>query len=358
MRQGFVFALFVIAVTPRDVGAQDGKPFANLTLEGKFRWITYMAFSPDGKTFAASHCWSHGPSFVTLWDAANGKHLRKINGPEGVLSYNPLVFSPDGKWLAVGGIGEILLLDPATGKQAHQMKVPDTEVLHLAFDPGTKLLASCGRGKDVLLWEVATGKKRATLPFDRPFVFAVAFSANKQTITAVGFAQDEGESSGWVVQVWDAATFKPIRKLAGKEKDTFQVVRLSPDGRVLAVRKKGIVELWDTVDGKQSGSIKSRGKDWVMHFTLTGDGNAVMTLHGREKEKGTLEGHLDLWDSRSGKNLSSRDVTSERIEKEFGPYCVFPPGSELAAFQVGESEMALWRTRALLKELLQRKPRE
>jgi WD40 repeat protein len=350
MQQAFVLAMLWVTFTPPTLGAHDAKPFANLELEGKFRWITYMAFSPDGKTFAASHCWSHGPCFVTLWDTANGNPLRKINSPEVVFSYNPLVFSPNGKWLAVGGIGEILLLDPNTGKQVHQMKTPDTEVLHLTFDPSTKLLASCGRGKDVLLWDVATGKQKATLSFDRPFVFAVAFSPDGKTITAVGFDRDEGESSGWVVQAWDAVTLKPVRRLTGKEKDPFRVVRLSPDGRILAVHKNEVVELWDTVEGKQTGSIKSRGNDWVMHFALTGEGKAAVTLNVRENEKGMIEGHLDLWDSKSGKNLASRNVTSERIEKEFGSYCVIAPGGEVTAFQVGESAIALWRTKALLKD--------
>ncbi len=295
---------------------------------------------------------------MTLWDAANGNQLSKIDGPEAVLSFNPLVFSPNGKRLAVGGIGEILLLDPHKGKQIHQMKVPDTEVLHLAFDPEAKVLASCGRGKDVLLWDVATGKKTAALPLDRPFVFSVAFSSDRKRITAVGFDEDEGETSGWEVQVWDAATLKPLRKLMGKKKDTFQAVELSQDGRILAVRKKDRVELWDTVAGKQTGSIKSRGKDWVMHFTLTGKGTAVVTLNVREKEKGKIEGRLDLWDSRSGKHLASRDVASERIEKEVGAYCVLAQGGDVAAFQVGESEIALWRTKDLLKELLEHMQKE
>ncbi len=55
MRQGFMLAMLCVAVTTPTVGGQDAKPFANLELEGKSRWITYMAFSPDGKTFAASH---------------------------------------------------------------------------------------------------------------------------------------------------------------------------------------------------------------------------------------------------------------------------------------------------------------
>jgi WD40 repeat protein len=353
MRHGFVLATLLVVGITTTVGAQDAKPFARLELEGKFRWITYMAFSPDGKTFAASHCWSHGPTFVTLWGTAKGEQIRKIDGPEGVLAFNPLGFSPNGKWLAVGGINEILLLDPDKGKRVHRMS-PEIEVWHLAFAPDATVLASCGRGKDVMLWDVATGKKKATLPFDHPFVLTVAFSPDGKTITAVGYNDEVTPSCGWVVQVWEASTLKPIRKLSGKEKEPFKSAELSRDGSVLAVSKKGEgVELWDTVASKQTGSIKSRGADWVMHFALSGAGTEVVTLSAREKEKGKYEGHLELWDSRSGKNLASRELASEQLENDFGRM-VLAPGGETVAFHVEHSKISLWRTKALLQELLER----
>jgi WD40 repeat protein len=351
MRQGFVFATLLVATSLPTVGAQDAKPFARLELNGKFRWITHSTFSPDGKTLATSHCWSHGPSFVTLWDTANGNQLRKIDGPQALLSFNPLAFSSNSNLLAVGGIDEILLVDAAKGKHVHKLS-PEGEIWHLAFDPTTTILASCGRGKDVLLWEVATGKKKATLSFDRPFVLTAAFSRDGKTIAALGYDDEVPPNSNWVLQTWDASTLKPIRKLAGKKNEAFHYARLSQDGSVLAVRKKdGTLDLWDAVAGKQTGSIKSRGADWTGHFGLTGDGLKVLTLSIREKEKGKYEGHLDLWESTTGKNIASKELKSEQIERdEFGRLILAPDG-ETVAFQIDESNIALWRGGALLKEL-------
>ncbi len=350
----FVLALLCPIIATTTFSGQEAKPFAKLELQGKDRFITSMAFSVDGKVFAACHCWSLGPCSVTLWDTVTGKRLRKIDCPIGaVASTPPLVFSPNGRWLAAGGIGEILLLDPEKGQKKHQMSVPDQIVLGLAFDSTSSQLASCGFGKDVLLWDVMTGKMKATLPFDHPFVFAVAFSANGKTITAVG--SDDGNFSNWVVQVWDASTRKVIRMLAGKDKESFEMPRLSKDGCLLVVRKADVIELWDTVSGKQTGSIKSRGKEWAVLFSLTGDSKGIVTLNLREKKDGSFEGQLDLWHGGSGKHLASREVTSEEIEKGFGPKFVMASGGDLAAFQVEENEIALWRTKALLRELAERK---
>ncbi len=86
-RFGLAILSFIIA-TPI-ISAQEAKPFANLELKGKDRFITNMAFSPDGKIFAALHCWSVGPCSVTLWDTANGKELRKNDCPIGALATAP-----------------------------------------------------------------------------------------------------------------------------------------------------------------------------------------------------------------------------------------------------------------------------
>jgi WD40 repeat protein len=349
MRHGFVLGLLCVAVTTPAAHAQDAKPFAHLELEGKFKWVTYMAFAPDGKMFAASHCWSHGPCYVTLWDTEEGNQLRKINGPEAVMSYNALAFSPNGKWLAVGGINEILLVDPHKGKRVHQMKDHHGEVLQFAFHPNNDLLASCGRGEDVILWETATGKKKATLPFERDIIYSVAFAADGKTLTALGFNRVEGGYANWTVRVWDATTFKLVRTLAWSEIDPIGVAYLSADGGVLAIRRQGALELWDTVTGRQTGSIKSRGEGWLMHVSLTGDGKKVVTFNVREKAKGVIEGQLELWDIRTGKRLLTKEIPSERIEQDYGPYCLFSAAGDTVAFQVGDSTLALWRTKALLQ---------
>src|SRR5262249_39725926 len=107
MRLGLLFTTLWVGTSLPFASAQAAEPYARLELDGKCRSIPYSAFSPDAKMRATSHCWSHGPSFVTLWDTANGKQLRKIDGPKALLAFNPLAFSPDNKLLAVGGIDEI-----------------------------------------------------------------------------------------------------------------------------------------------------------------------------------------------------------------------------------------------------------
>ena len=243
MRQGYLLGLLCAALTAAPACAQDAKPFARLEIKGDHRWVTDTAFSPDGKTFAATHCSKFGPTFVTLWDATNGKQICKVDGPEGVFNWNPVVFSPNGKWLAVGGFLELLLLH-GDGKRADRVMLEDTHVEHCAFTPNADVLISCsmlaGRdrkpnGDNIILWKVATNanktslKRKASVRLDRERVVGLALSPDAKTMTAVG--HDLDVNTGWMVRVWDFSNLKTIRTFTGKKNGRFWI------GRIVRVRR-------------------------------------------------------------------------------------------------------------------------
>ena len=73
-----------------------------------------LAFTPDGRVLASGGI---GDRFVHLWDVEKGKLLRELE--QNVGGVHSLEFSLDGRTLAVGGYGEpyAALLDVATGAQ-------------------------------------------------------------------------------------------------------------------------------------------------------------------------------------------------------------------------------------------------
>ena len=73
------------------------------TLEGHESFVSNVVFSPDGMSLASAS------DKVKLWDLATGNAttFSSTNGN--------LAFSPDGRTLAVGSSGEVLLLDVSTG---------------------------------------------------------------------------------------------------------------------------------------------------------------------------------------------------------------------------------------------------
>jgi RNA polymerase sigma factor (sigma-70 family) len=166
-------------------------------LEGHSGLVRIAAFSPNGKTFATGALAGDGgraADEVILWDAAAHKRKHKVTLKDPVRLYQ-LAFSPDGKTLAIGTIGEIELLDVETGKVKHVLKKGHrygTGVFSLAFSPDGKLLASGGSAteKTVRVWELPTGKLKWTLEAHNDEVVGLAFSPDGKTLASTGGQHD------------------------------------------------------------------------------------------------------------------------------------------------------------------------
>ena len=72
--------------------------------------------------------------------------------------------------------------------------------MSVAFSPNGKILASAGYDKSIKLWDVATGKKLATLQGIEA-VWSVAFSPDGKTLASAGgsISNAPGELKLWYV---------------------------------------------------------------------------------------------------------------------------------------------------------------
>ena len=77
----------------------------------------------------------------------------------------------------------------------------------VAFSPDGKTVASASRDPSAKLWDVATGKERATLKGLTRAAYSVAFSPDGKILaSAGGSVVDDGETAE--LKVWDVATGK------------------------------------------------------------------------------------------------------------------------------------------------------
>jgi WD40 repeat protein len=186
--------------------AATGKVTASL--ERQSPAVGSVTFSPDGTLLATPGWMDHA---VRLYEAATGKQKAALQHHRALTFAG---FSPDGRWLAGGDVtGNVVLWEVATGKKLRTLAcpfdAPGVVNCCLAFSPDGNLLASCGRlsgdaGGKVWLWNVATGKHTATLLGHSDRVVSVAFSPDGNLLA----------SAGWdgTVRLWDMATILKAKK--------------------------------------------------------------------------------------------------------------------------------------------------
>src|SRR5262245_35308357 len=114
------------------------------------KWVLAVAFSPDGKTLAAT-----SPNEIVLWETSTGKPLRRL--PGSLSGGWSLDFSPDGKTLVSLTSGSVSFWDVTTGDHRYYVN-PVNQARTVRYSADGKRLAVTGDDGALVSWDVA-GKK-------------------------------------------------------------------------------------------------------------------------------------------------------------------------------------------------------
>jgi WD40 repeat protein len=204
-------------------------------------------------------------------------------------------FSPDGKQVA-RSTGEALkekfaVLDPTTGRPAHEWPVP-MYVNTAAWSADGKTLAGVvdGGGKvvrRVVLWDAARWQVKAEFELFGMDDTAFALSGDGKFVAASGLA---GALKREAV-VWDVARKREVLrvKLGGRDAPA---LALSGDGKVFATNRHGKdgdeVGVYDVSSGKPIGAVKAGPP-----FALSPDGGTLAAWTAADEKAGTV---LNLWE--------------------------------------------------------------
>jgi len=161
----------------------------------------------------------------------------------------------------------------------------------LAASPWAPLVA-VGGPKQVVLYNTETADLLGVLPFPEGFPAIIRFSRNGQLLLTGGGV---GGKSGRVV-LWDIKSGERIATL-GNEFDQVLAADLSPNQQFVALGGPNrLVKIYSTKDGKLVHTIKKH-TDWVTAMAYSPDGKFLASAD--------RNGGIEVWEAASGKEFNT-----------------------------------------------------
>lgn len=283
--------------------------------------VNGLAFSPDGGTIATAGF----DKKYKLWSTVVGGDL----GTFAVDYYEArcVAFSPDGKYVAGGGIGRIIsIVNRDTGATVETGGGGFVEGLD--FSPDSKWLAA-GLGystNELDTFRVSDGEMFSISKPHWGAVWCCAYSPDGQYLASGG--QDS------VTSVLDSVGSQILR-LGGHEGAIHSVV-FSKDQQLLAsVGDDPNVQIWRFPSGTPYRTLAAP-TSWLMSMAISPDGKLVIAA-GR---KYNVYGTITIWNLETGKLLRSyNQETGYEVRT-----VAFSPNGRFFAYGTGDGTLVLART--------------
>jgi WD40 repeat protein len=312
---------------------------------GSYRWrdghggFPAVAIFPNGKSL---------PSGVRIWDIETGKKRAelKLNSRKSISC-----LSPDGKTLAVGGEGQIILWDIETDRQTQILTMPGNTSDQSRLNPGSKTAAPTGNPRvdwitfspdgrvlatgtspyqrrvdprpPVILWDWRQAKPLVTLPPHVGGLTAIAFSRDGRMLATAN--QDKE------INLWETGSGKRLQMVA-VDQEVCDVAFSAAQGKFASVEVDGSVYLWNVEGDKlvnrkkvgQLGSDQVRFNGCFVGFS--GDGNTLVYV--------CRSGFLCIYNIQAGRHILRRFCGASNA--------AFTPDGQSVAVPAGHLRVRFW----------------
>ena len=276
-------------------------------------WLSTLAFSPDGTRLASVGAdgttvfgaTSGFPStqrpdhLVRLTDVSTGHELATLQFSRGI---DHLTFSPDGKTVAFGSLGEIHLWNTETGDELNIPLIDWTRVD----------------------WEADIN--------NISHVNTLAFSPDSTTLVS---GTDQGE-----IQTWDVATGEALAVIAKPTEHEnlghISALSFSPDGTLLTAGSHSQIDLWEVNTGNKLLSVNTKHNRGNRGFQSYPE-PLVFSRNGTILVNGLDHGVIQVWDVTTGDAIAVLDGHTQKVET-----LAFSPDDKTLVSTAMDGTILLW----------------
>jgi WD40 repeat protein len=231
---------------------------------GHDRGFTTLAFSPDGKLLFGRGR-DNGDDGIAVWEVASGKLIKDWNGHRSLDYADTFAIHPDGKLVAVVQNGNrdgddgpgLFLWDFETGKPKRRLPTSGQPIL---FSPDKRWLAARADG-GARVWDLNTFQEVAVHEAShRGTIWRMELSPQGILATA---------SEDKTIGLWDPDS-KLLRKLALD--DRANDLAFSDDAKLLLVARSQYLDVWDVATGKKRYTLPGHGSSSQQAVRFSADG--------------------------------------------------------------------------------------
>ena len=268
--------------------------------------ILSIAVSPDGATMAAGGA----DGSLTWWDLKSGANVRSKSFDHAIRS---VIFSGDGKLLAVGAGRNISVLDTTAGVEKQRL-TSGTPIESVDFSPDGSMVAAGTHSAGLELWDLRSGAAGRALRAPGDYLDTmpgfVAFSTDGRIVAGMGHGKD--------IAVFDTSTGELQCELRGHGHPATAAAFL-PDGRLVSGGEDRTIRLWSpqqrsllaTWVAMPADAARNWNDEWV-GFTPAGEfvgSSSLNRLVGWQTGGEIVIGQAD---AQRRQRIERLDSTSER----------------------------------------------